>query len=106
MHDGTSWLRRNYSSSVSADPLTRLDESRRNGKSLVGLVIDQELAAISNNLGGSVSPEIAGVWSDEMIDFMSMQKRMEHNSLEILRSVMHLYLGMCLTFERGVLMID
>ena len=48
-------------------------------------MIDQELAAISNNRGGSVSPEIAGVWSDEMIDFISMQKRMEHNSLEILR---------------------
>ena len=69
-------------------------------------MIDQELAAISNNPGGSVSPEIAGVWNDEMIDFMSMQKRMEHNSLEILRSVTHLYLGMCLKFERGVLIVD
>lgn len=75
-------------------PPTRLDESVRAGKSLIGLVIDQELAAISNNRGGSESPEIAGVWSDEMIDFISMQKRMEHNSLEILRSVMYLYLGM------------
>ena len=69
-------------------------------------MIDEELAAISNNPGGSVSPEIAGVWSDEMIDFMWMQKRMELNSLETLRSFTYLYLGMCLKFERGILIVD